>query len=735
MTRTVVAFTVLVVVCTGLFGSTQDPQPKPTFKSSVDLVHFDVSVLDKLRHPVRGLTAADFTVLEDGKPQPISTFLAVDVPPPPPPPPAKWMREVSPDVGTNEPAQNPEGRLFVLLIDDALMPPDPGATKTAKKIAHSVVDRLSPTDQLAVVFTFASGNAQAFTTDRKKLFAAIDSLQTGKASHMLGWDNVVEVDRPPVITSGPPPPGRFFVPAVDSDEGLRLGSLRTLQMVAETLIAAPQRRKALIFVSPGVTVDIESDARPVKVPAGRSDPGTAIREANHQLARDMTEVFRQMARANVTVYSVDPCGLGGLEAYIAGVAGGLPALRGIVAPPPPFYNWLAPSGPPAPSSLAHHAAMLDMDFLVAAATNTGGRAIVNTNDFDPGLDGIFEENASYYLIGYAKPDKDTPGSLHTVTVKVNKPGVTVRTRSGYEIERDRPSAPKKSNGLSPADLAMSLTLGEAAARPVADGALPLQIALAPVAVSGRAAGSAPGATQIAPNAIKQDSAVTIVLGLHQPAVAARTPQTIDLQIGVYTPDGRRVGALQRQTATFTLVPGGDDFLRYEVLTQVALAPGRYEVRVAAHRGTDNLNGSVYTDVVVPDFSNAPLSLSGVWLDASPGPSAVPRDALTSMLPVVPTASRNFKASDDVTAFFRVYQGGDAPLAAVLLTVRIVNDQDVMVATATGTLGVERFDLGTRAADHRFLMPLRDLPAGRYLLSFDVTRDQAAARRDVVFTVR
>src|SRR6188508_1935557 len=66
-------------------------QAPPVFRGSVDLIHFDVSVLDKDRKPIRGLTAADFTVLEDGKPQSVVAFSAVDLPDPPAPPAAAWM--------------------------------------------------------------------------------------------------------------------------------------------------------------------------------------------------------------------------------------------------------------------------------------------------------------------------------------------------------------------------------------------------------------------------------------------------------------------------------------------------------------------------------------------------------------------------------------------------------------------------------------------------------------------
>ena len=66
--------------------------------------------------PSPGLTAADFTVLEDGKPQPIVAFQELSAPDPdgslvP------WMREVAPDVRTN----SADGRrVFMLVLDDVV---------------------------------------------------------------------------------------------------------------------------------------------------------------------------------------------------------------------------------------------------------------------------------------------------------------------------------------------------------------------------------------------------------------------------------------------------------------------------------------------------------------------------------------------------------------------------------------------------------------------------------------
>ena len=109
----------------------------------------DVSVLNKKdRSPVRGLKAADFTVLEDGKPQPIVVFTPVDVVPPVPLPaasdPGGWTRTVPHDVTSNDYVEAPENRLFVLYIDDAMLPADPAVLKSVKDIGRKVIDRLGP---------------------------------------------------------------------------------------------------------------------------------------------------------------------------------------------------------------------------------------------------------------------------------------------------------------------------------------------------------------------------------------------------------------------------------------------------------------------------------------------------------------------------------------------------------------------------------------------------------------
>ena len=96
--------------------SSPPPTQQPVFRSGIDIVQVDVSVLDRDRLPLRHLTAADFTVLEEGKPQEIVVVAPVDTPmvdlPATP-----WIREVPPDVRTNDLG---DARLFAIILDDAL---------------------------------------------------------------------------------------------------------------------------------------------------------------------------------------------------------------------------------------------------------------------------------------------------------------------------------------------------------------------------------------------------------------------------------------------------------------------------------------------------------------------------------------------------------------------------------------------------------------------------------------
>src|SRR5690606_23160763 len=71
------------------------------------------------------------------------------------------------------------------------------------------------------------------------------------------------------------------------------------------------------------------------------------------------------------------------------------------------------------------------EFLEVAAENTGGRAIINTDAIEPAIAQIMEEDRSYYILGYESTNRATDGRFRRVEIRVNRPGASVRSRSGY----------------------------------------------------------------------------------------------------------------------------------------------------------------------------------------------------------------------------------------------------------------------------------------------------------------
>jgi hypothetical protein len=247
--------------------------------------------------------------------------------------------------------------------------------------------------------------------------------------------------------------------------------------------------------------------------------------------------------------------------------------------------------------------------------------------------------------------------------------------------------------------------------------LPLQFVAAPFAVQG-----------------KQTAAVTMVLGLKSAWQPQRFSDDVELLVKAFTPEGKELNSIT-QVIPVTVSPTQreSEFTTYEVLAQMDLKPGRYELRVSALSSASKLRGSVYADVDVPDFSKTPLSLSGVALSAVPGLAVAPPQRLSTVIPVLPTTVREFSRVQRVSAFLRLYEGGKGPIVPVNLSTKVVDRQNSTVFAQTDTLGSERFAMG-RSADERFALPLSQLSPGEFLLSFEASLGKTIVRRDVRFRV-
>ena len=154
----------------------KDKATCPSFERALSSIQLDVTVLDDKRQPVRGLTAADFTVLDSGVATPIRAFTPVELAVRTRSTEAVWAAEVPPDVATNQ-AGEQDGRLVIILMDRTIPLQQP--TVVARRIAAAAVEALGPRDLAAVVSTkngaVQNSTIQNLTADRTRLLRAINA--------------------------------------------------------------------------------------------------------------------------------------------------------------------------------------------------------------------------------------------------------------------------------------------------------------------------------------------------------------------------------------------------------------------------------------------------------------------------------------------------------------------------------------------------------------------------------
>lgn len=223
------------------------------------------------------------------------------------------------------------GRVLVLLLDDVTLPLQ--LVPRAKEAARRFVNRMLPGDQMAVVTL--NGAGMESTSDQARLRKAIDAYD--------------------VRLSG-----------VNRIDQLGAHVLKTVASISRQLVEAGDQRKTIVAIGSGWLFD-----RPIPPP-----------QVGQSLLPEWLDAMRIMALANVSMYVIDPAGLGNSR-----VGGG------------------------------------DIGF----ARETGGYAYLNTNDLNGAADRILRETASYYLIGVGDPPVGGTG-LREVEVRVLRRGVTIRAR-------------------------------------------------------------------------------------------------------------------------------------------------------------------------------------------------------------------------------------------------------------------------------------------------------------------
>ncbi len=347
------------------------------FRASTELVLVDVVATRADGNLARDLTADDFEIFEDGRPQVVRQFQVVDL---------ERASERSPDppgVFSNE---SEPGAVFAMVVDDMMI--DARHTPLVRQWARRFIDEhVQPQDYLSVVRS-GGDSGLMLTTDHGLVSPVIDQVAGRRGGSDPGQITGAQTDEIPM------PGGDTPVLADFTELGLlEVGgeariqaeqSLVMLQRVVEYLAGIPGRRKAVLLFSQGVAFDLEA-------------------LANDETTRTFDGMRRLLAAAregNVAIYTIDPRGLRGSQEPSIGETA------------------LPVTGDPG------------LDTLRDLATATGGRAVVATNELSAAFDRITRENRFYYLLGY-EPVPSTSARARRIEVRTRAPGVTVLHRRAY----------------------------------------------------------------------------------------------------------------------------------------------------------------------------------------------------------------------------------------------------------------------------------------------------------------
>jgi len=657
-----------------------DPQMPPiTFRAEVNYVEVDAVVADVQGKFVRDLRREDFTITEDGKPQEVSAFALVDIPVTRAERPLFTPGLIEPDVQNN--LRTPDGRLYVLLLDD--IHTDATRSMRVRRAARQFIERNLGANDLAAVLSTGgrSDGSQDFTNSQARLLEAIDKFM----GHKLRSATLNKID-----SYNNSRGSGLDAQWADPEQAQRLhyarNMLSTIRSLSDYLASIHGRRKAVVLISEGVDFNIWDTLSPNAAVATASDMN---RRGDALFLIDETqEAIAAATRANVSLYTLDPRGLSTFgEDAIQMTA--LPALDQAIVT---GINGLADETRAAQDSLR------------VLADQTGGFAAINQNDFSDTFQRIVDENSSYYVLGYYPANDKRDGRFRKIEVRLARPGLTVKARKGYVAPRGGKAAAERKVDPS---AGTSNQLREALNSPLQINGLKLAVFAAPIKGPDRKA-----AIAIVTQLLGREIAFTQKDGKYTNA--------LEVSYVAVDKDGK-VAAGNRDTLTMSLKP--DTYQRvaesgFRVQSRLELAPGKYQLRIAAREGGGKV-GSIFYDLVVPDFHAQPLMMSGLVLTSSSAggmPTAGAIAELTGVLSTPPTTSRSFSMTDEIALLAEIYDNqpsGQPHLATITTSLKAEGGRAVF--STSEQRSSKELGGGKGGFGYTVRIPLKDVAEGLYVL--------------------
>jgi VWFA-related protein len=590
-------FMVRILVCVPIFmvAALAQTQKPTVFRSTTDLVRVDVVVRDRDGNVVRGLKAADFVVLEEGRAQAVTSFDFEEIATEPlpaltpstsvltleqlqtaaaqrtvtlAPPPgagaaaagAAAAGATPPPPETTDPKTNRDDlsgrRMIVLLFDTSSMQAE--EVDRAVRSANDYVDKqMAPADVVAVATVGQSLTIlRDFTADRdalKTTLAAFDATAGTGFEQPAGVEVTDET-----VTEDP-----ADLPLDDSEFGIFNNDrrLRAMRVLCEALSSIEQK-KALLYFSSGMS---------------RSGSDNQV---------ELRAVTNTCNKANTSIYPIDSRGL---TAVVPGGAAGGGGRGG--------------SGRGGGSSVFSGRSMISQfsslnasqETLTTLAGDTGGQAFLDSNDFGPAFTRMQRDMSAYYLLGYVSTNATLDGKFRRITVRLKdtKLNYRVEARHGYyakadfahlgKDDRERQLQEQIASAVSSTDLPVVATTSWFK---LANDRFYVPVSLA-----------VPGSFVRVPT---------------QPAQERRNA-SLDV-LGVVTDEqGRAVGRIRdtMQIPANQVAAIADKQVQYQ--SGVTLPAGHFKVKVAVRENADGMMGTFEFPISIPDLKAATLKVSPIVL--------------------------------------------------------------------------------------------------------------------------
>jgi VWFA-related protein len=407
--------------CSGAFAQ--------TFKSGVDLIRFDVRIVDQNGRPITDLRQDEIVIEEQGRALPVSLFQRITEP-------AESyvdaaLRAVTAQVSSND--GFPRGHQYILIFDQQHI--TPGNEQRARAAAAQFIRRqVRPSDRVALFGVPGPGPQIGFTADKTRALKELESIRGSyerKVTSAFGTMTVYEAHR---VAQGDVKLSADIVERMSTQAGsdAAVGGGADLETARRKGTGGEEAAvlQRTLLENARVIVN-QTDAASRQFLQRLADVIAQFRDIEGRktvvlfsegffqdnLSRELETVAAAAAQSYCVFYAFDlnQRSAGSTDAHAADTAIGT-EIQARIAP------------------LATLAVETDGMMVVDAAART-----------DQALDRIAEQAQDYYLVGFA-PSSDAKlqrGKYQRVTVRVTRPGARVSSRTGYAMPPERVVADKK----------------------------------------------------------------------------------------------------------------------------------------------------------------------------------------------------------------------------------------------------------------------------------------------------